>query len=380
MKNEPTKKFSEPCVIVPGVAGTTLVDSNTLDFKTVFEFPNLFTPVLDTELELDPQYDSKIDGIVERNHIEHIAYKQPVAKLMEKSDSFFYIFGYDWRQSNLVNGQLLIDFIEKVKVKTGKKSVNVLTHSMGGLVFLGALREGLNIDSLNRVVIAACPFLGSLDAYDVIVRGKQFPILNPIHHDENVSKIGRTFPSAYELCAVFDGAVRFSDGKPWDIKNWQDWQQNLFRDRDKEDKQHDADIVKDRIARLSTVREPLCVYDLSKLPADMRRRMLILGAVGVDTEYEMEVIRDKLPGNFFDFADVKSDDLGDGRVHQKSYGYFKDSIETLAVKLDGRFSHAFFLKKDSVMTLIARFFLGQTDGRHGKPWWYTLAEDVGKVG
>lgn len=369
-------RIDEPCILIPGIAGTTLVDSNTVDFETLFAFPNVLTPLENTALDMNPAVDFDYKTLVERNHVEKLAYKHFVEAVGQKLDSHLYIFGYDWRQSNLENGKRLIAFVDLIRRKLGSPTVNIVTHSMGCLVLSGAFREGLDESKVNKIVFAAPPFLGSLDVYDVIVRGKNFPVLSPDHPHERVRKVARTFPAVFELCAVFDGAMKYSDGSAWNVADWQDWQQNLFRDREKNDPQFDSNITQDRITRLKDVRAGKYLYDLSKLSDKLRKNTLILGGTGTKTAYGMQVVKDKVPGNFFDFDGIAEDNDGDGRVHRKSWDAFKDSITTLAVKTAGIMPHAFFLSNETVMTLVTRFLTDSNVDTPERKWHGTIAGDV----
>ncbi len=74
----------------------------------------------------------------------------------------FWIFPYDWRQSNNISGKLLADFITN-KIEEGKVNrndgVDVINHSMGGLVTRAAtLQYGAPII---RSVYIASPHYGS---------------------------------------------------------------------------------------------------------------------------------------------------------------------------------------------------------------------------
>jgi pimeloyl-ACP methyl ester carboxylesterase len=377
--NPYTNRIDEPCILIPGIAGTTLVDSNTVDFDTLFAFPNMITPLQNTALDMDPAIDYDFKTLVERNHVEKLAYKHFVDAVGQKLDSHLYIFGYDWRQSNLENGRRFIAFVDRILQKLGSRTVNIVTHSMGCLVLSGAFREGLDESKVNKIVFAAPPFLGSLDVYDVIVRGKNFPVISPDHPHERVRKIARTFPAVFELCAVFEGAMKYSDGSAWDVTNWENWQKNLFRDREKSDPQFDSNITKDRIARLKDVREGKYLYDLSKLGERLRKDTLILGGTGAKTAYGMQVVKDKDPGNYFDFDNISEDNDGDGRVPRKSWEAFKDAITTLAVKTTGIMPHAFFMSNETVMTLVTRFLTDSDVDTAERKWHGTIAGDVEEV-
>ena len=76
----------------------------------------------------------------------------------------FWIFPYDWRQSNKVSAQVLVTFIEE-KVSGKHDGVDIINHSMGGLITRQAYAYGAPI---RRTVYIACPHLGSPLAYFIL--------------------------------------------------------------------------------------------------------------------------------------------------------------------------------------------------------------------
>jgi hypothetical protein len=80
----------------------------------------------------------------------------------------FWIFPYDWRQSNNVSGQLLARFIEQ-KIDGGgdkcRDGVDIISHSMGGIITRAAYKYGAPI---RRSAYIACPHFGSPLAYFIL--------------------------------------------------------------------------------------------------------------------------------------------------------------------------------------------------------------------
>jgi pimeloyl-ACP methyl ester carboxylesterase len=62
-----------------------------------------------------------------------------------------YAFGYDWRQTNWLSGQLLARAIAMIRKKHNGRKVLVVTHSMGGLVTRAACKQGAESDILGVV-------------------------------------------------------------------------------------------------------------------------------------------------------------------------------------------------------------------------------------
>src|SRR5918997_6412621 len=76
----------------------------------------------------------------------------------------FWIFPYDWRQSNRISGHLLARFIEE-KTEGKCDGVDIISHSMGGIIARAAYRNGAPI---KRAAYIGCPHLGSPLAYFIL--------------------------------------------------------------------------------------------------------------------------------------------------------------------------------------------------------------------
>jgi pimeloyl-ACP methyl ester carboxylesterase len=76
----------------------------------------------------------------------------------------FWIFPYDWRQSNGISGHLLARFIEQ-KTEGKCDGVDIISHSMGAIIARAAYRYRAPI---RRAAYVACPHLGSPLAYFIL--------------------------------------------------------------------------------------------------------------------------------------------------------------------------------------------------------------------
>ena len=70
-----------------------------------------------------------------------------------------FVFAYDWRLSNVDNAAKLKDYVGCIRRFYPKTKVNIVTHSMGGLVARRFIID--NPDTVNKLVTVAAPFLGS---------------------------------------------------------------------------------------------------------------------------------------------------------------------------------------------------------------------------
>ena len=155
----------------------------------------------------------------------------------------FWIFPYDWRQSNRISGHLLAKFIEEKTEGKCDDGVDIISHSMGGII---ARAASLNGALIKRVAYIACPHLGSPLAYFILhpqIDSRRFigsayhnypssTYWQPLNDDrKNNNNIERRktlyhrrkelfvkFPSMYELLPdesyLRNRAILLTDGKP----------------------------------------------------------------------------------------------------------------------------------------------------------------------
>ena len=149
----------------------------------------------------------------------------------------FWTFPYDWRQSNSISGQLLARFIDEKIEGRRDVGVDVISHSMGGIITRAAQVYGAPI---RRAAYVACPHHGSPLAYFVLhpeIKSQQF--MSSFHlpipgwpSNESTAAEGRSkktlyerrkelfvkFPSIYELLPdesyLNSKPMLFADNKP----------------------------------------------------------------------------------------------------------------------------------------------------------------------
>jgi pimeloyl-ACP methyl ester carboxylesterase len=152
----------------------------------------------------------------------------------------FWVFPYDWRQSNRISGHLLTKFIEeKTEGKCNDDGIDVISHSMGGII---ARAASLNGALIRRTAYIACPHMGSPLAYFILhpqIDSRRFigsayhnypssTYWQPDNADKNMEsrktlyqrrkELFVKFPSMYELLPdesyLRNRAILLIDGKP----------------------------------------------------------------------------------------------------------------------------------------------------------------------
>ncbi|MFY9462322.1 MAG: PQQ-binding-like beta-propeller repeat protein [Candidatus Sungiibacteriota bacterium] len=76
-------------------------------------------------------------------------------------------FPYNWRQSNVVTAQQLRDKINEIKVICGCGKVDVIGHSMGGLVARQYIQSNLYQGDIDQLIFLGTPHIGAPQAYFV---------------------------------------------------------------------------------------------------------------------------------------------------------------------------------------------------------------------
>lgn len=368
-------KNKRPIILIPGIQGTTLNNVNDNDFVKIFSgFRKYYKNIHNLKLKKDGISDEKEEMIIERSDVEDLAYFEIINYLRELGFNV-YIFGYDWRISNIENGKRLDAFVKKLAKKLDVKKFNFLTHSMGGLVFSTYLKSKTEQQLetiLDKVIICNPPFLGSLEATLNLVIGKS----KLFNQRDDFRKVSRTFPAIYELCPVYENSYSYTDDRTkidyFDyFKNFQHKKDGLEEENTKNK------IMIHRFEALKKVRtEPKkLIFDFSQLPKSIRDNMLILVGSGVNTRRTLPVVPlkqdikdNKSIFNYFDFSQVNEDKIGDGTVHHLSSTVFKDSIQTIDVEsryfetlldasvIGGNDWHSFFLNNGRVQNIIKRYF------------------------
>ena len=178
-----------------------------------------------------------------------------------------YVFHYDWRQDNVHNAQRLAQYIDQVLAhQVNQQKVDVVAHSLGGLIFRYYLRYGehdvlsdimTEPDKLNAPIIGnsqankirhaiflGTPQLGTVKAIDRLKSGFDFSLRNiPV-------EVQITMPSVYQLLPHPDSQwVVQTDGKPaqmnvydhrfWQLNQWSiynpDVQSRIIKNAENED-------------------------------------------------------------------------------------------------------------------------------------------------
>jgi pimeloyl-ACP methyl ester carboxylesterase len=165
-----------PLIFVPGIRTSRLAvrkENGSLEhFWPLMPHEFLISAKLDRvfhylETNIPLQADDNDDVKVVATSLIPFAYDGLIKSILTwgyKPNIDFWIFPYDWRQSNRISGHLLAKFIEE-KTEGKYDGVDIISHSMGGIIARAAYIYGTPI---RRAAYIACPHLGSPLAYFIL--------------------------------------------------------------------------------------------------------------------------------------------------------------------------------------------------------------------
>lgn len=129
--SKPAAEF-DPVIIIPGILGSWEKNGQWI-----------LDPILHT-------YDNLINTLLANGYVEN---------------QTLFRFPYDWEQSNVTTAQLLAQKISQIKTVCNCSKVDVVSHSMGGLVALQYIESGDYQDDVDQLFLLGTPLLGAPKAY-----------------------------------------------------------------------------------------------------------------------------------------------------------------------------------------------------------------------
>jgi hypothetical protein len=92
----------------------------------------------------------------------------------------FFTFPYQWRDSNVENAKLLRDKIIDIKEKTGRPKVDIVAHSMGGLLAREYIESDYFSDDVDQLITVGTPHLGAPKDYVTWEAGEFLGLWSPV--------------------------------------------------------------------------------------------------------------------------------------------------------------------------------------------------------
>lgn len=202
----PVVATTTPVIIVPGIMGSYLEKNGVELWLSLVQLSTSITDVHLLDLILAESGNSLDSSIVATDII------RSVNIALFKKDNFFglietlkengyqenqdlFVFPYDWRLDIEVLALLLKDRIDQVKLQRGVEDVNIISHSMGGLIMKKYLRDygGTSVD---KFIDAGTPHSGSSKSFMTLMYGNtDIAIANK----GAIKSISQNMPSVYQL-------------------------------------------------------------------------------------------------------------------------------------------------------------------------------------
>lgn len=227
-----------PVIVVAGIKGSSLRDEYAASPETVWSLMRAVFKAYEriTLHPYDTRYELMEPARVVRDQVFTTFYSELIEELRHnltldpKKPVPVFPFAYDWRAPLEVVQAQLGHFIEEVvsrtsllphynragySASTGK--VNLVGHSMGGLIIAGHLAEA-GLDRVDRVASIASPFRGSLEAVAITTTGSSTLTTGGSRERE----AARLTPALYYLLPSFNGCVLNENAEVmFDVAKWQ---------------------------------------------------------------------------------------------------------------------------------------------------------------
>ena len=227
----------EPIIFIPGIMGSPLYNSNDNELKwnervwvnrtkALSSEDDHLDPLMLNENGYDPfsnDYHIKVspkrnsnrsfedefddapldsyEGILNYLVTNHSYKLDNMDNSFDEGENLF-CFVYDWRKDNAFNAQLLRYFVLDVLRWTKKIRVNIIAHSMGGLVAKSLIQSNnFNKSKIDKIIFIGTPHLGAPKSIYTALTGNlmiEFLGFNVFNHSK-IMDISRNMPSSYQL-------------------------------------------------------------------------------------------------------------------------------------------------------------------------------------
>ncbi|MEV6983695.1 Ig-like domain-containing protein [Sphaerisporangium sp. NPDC051017] len=156
---------------------------------------NIYGDLLDRLRGSETYREYQVDGHTER--------RTTAGCDMAQSDRMpnLFIYAYDWRQSNVDSARGLADYIGCVRKLWPTRKVDILTHSMGGIVTRRYILDDPSASNIDRVVTIGAPWLGAPKLVNVLMTGDFIDSSIVNGPNDVIKRVAGSFPAAHQLMA-----------------------------------------------------------------------------------------------------------------------------------------------------------------------------------
>jgi len=200
-----------PVLIVPGLVGTEMKKGDEL------LWPNVPRMVIDIGDEfMDPlAFNKNLTSIDSEVYKSDIIREEPLFNYTKglinefkgqdyvEGESLF-TFPYDWRYGvsgvmpdGKINSDLLGEKINEILQQTGVDKLDIVAHSMGGLIVKKYVMDNSADNKISKAVFVGVPNTGAPKSVKNLLQGDSLGVLGL--NDEEVKKISQNMPAIYDL-------------------------------------------------------------------------------------------------------------------------------------------------------------------------------------
>ena len=205
-----------PVIIVPGLLGTEISKPTADGFEKLWldllrnakDVGDQFMDALQFNSDMTPSDTSLVLGDVIRKKMVDVRvteriifdYSGSLLKEFENQgyveDTDLFLFPYDWRFGvSAENVNKLKRRIADVLVQTGANKVDIVAHSMGGLITKKYVVENPTEHRIDKTIFVGVPNTGSVKAVKNLLTGDG----NILTSDKEMQKLSINMPAAYDL-------------------------------------------------------------------------------------------------------------------------------------------------------------------------------------
>jgi len=196
----PEPPARNPVIIIPGILGSTLFKGDDLIWVSlqIIGPGDEFLDVLLMDEHGNPLDEIRAEDIMRKPFPGSDYYDGLIRGLESKGyqeNTDLFVFPYDWRLDIGITAEALKAKIESIIEITGNGKVDIVAHSMGGLV----VKDYIDIHGagmLGKVLLLGTPHIGSPEAAIALLWGKPTPLLASLRE---MKKLARNMPSVYQL-------------------------------------------------------------------------------------------------------------------------------------------------------------------------------------
>lgn len=407
----------DPVIVIPGITANYLRDNYPLPPEYVWTVLNLDYERVALHPD-DLRYEAAQPSLVRPDQLYELVYKELVEELRHNLTAQpdepvpVFPFSYDWRQPlELIEIQLK-NFVEEVGARTSllphylrdgypqRRTVNLVGHSMGGLVLAGYIERYGRQSGVRKVVTLATPFRGSFEAVIKITTGTAD--LGTPAPKSREREAARMTPALYYLLPRVPG-ITFPPGLSTSLFDAGCWQPSVLQTIAQYIKKYGTNPVnpaaqadatfRKLLASAEGYRNRLDAFTLAQSGLATSDWMCIVG-VDSTTRVKLQIIRrpDGTPDFQFHTSDRENEwsstnpaqrtNTGDGTVPflgavpsflslenlicvtPDDYGYWEVQ-DRMTTQVAG--FHGILPNMDMLHRLITRYFTGAPD-THGNTW------------